>query len=72
MIEPEIAFADLDDLADLAEDFLKCLSREVLDTYPDDMRFFEQRIDAETVNRLNQVIAKEFVRMDYTAMPSMP
>ena len=65
MIEPEIAFAGLDDLADLAEDFLKSVSRAVLDANPDDMAFFEQRIDADTITRLRQVIAKEFVRMDY-------
>ena len=66
MIEPEIAFADLNDLADLAEDFLKSVSHEVLDTHPDDMRFFEQRIDPENIARLRQVIDMEFVRMDYT------
>lgn len=65
MIEPEIAFADLNDLVDLAEDFLKSLSREVLETYPDDMQFFEQRIDPQTITRLRQVIDMEFVRMDY-------
>ena len=66
MIEPEIAFADLDDLADLAEDFLKCVSREVLDACADDVRFFEQRIDPDTIARLKQVTDKEFVRMDYS------
>ena len=66
MIEPEIAFADLDDLAGLAEDFLKCVSREVLDACADDVRFFEQRIDPDTIARLKQVTDKEFVRMDYS------
>ncbi len=66
MIEPEIAFANLDDLADLAEDFLKCVSREVLDACADDVRFFEQHIDPDTVARLKQVTDKEFVRMDYS------
>ena len=66
MIEPEIAFADLDDLAGLAEDFLKCVSREVLDACVDDVRFFEQHIDPDTVARLKQVTDKEFVRMDYS------
>ncbi|MCY4566038.1 MAG: asparagine--tRNA ligase [Gammaproteobacteria bacterium] len=66
MIEPEIAFADLDDLADLAEDFLKCVSREVLGACADDVRFFEQRIDPDTIARLKQVTDKEFVRMDYS------
>ena len=65
MIEPEVAFADLDDLADLAEDFLKSVSRDVLHANPDDMRFFEERIDPGTIARLRQVIEKDFVRMDY-------
>ena len=67
MIEPEIAFADLNDLADLAENFLKFLCREVLESLPDDMRFFQERIDPQTIPRLQQVIDKEFVRIDYTA-----
>ena len=66
MIEPEIAFANLDDLADLAEDFLKCVSREVLEACADDVRFFEQHIDPDTIARLKQVTDKEFVRMDYS------
>ena len=65
MIEPEIAFADLNDLAALAEDFMKCLCRNVLEACPDDMRFFEQRIDSGAIGRLRQVIDSEFVRMDY-------
>ena len=65
MIEPEIAFADLSDLADLAEDFLKSVSREILDACMDDMRFFEQRIDRETITRLRKIIDSDFVRMDY-------
>ena len=67
MIEPEIAFANLSDLADLAEDFLKSLCREVLESLPDDMRFFQERINPETIPRLQQVIDKEFVRIDYAA-----
>ncbi len=65
MIEPEVAFADLNDLADLAEDFLKCLGREVLAARPDDMRFFTERIDKQAITRVEQMIEAEFVRMDY-------
>ena len=65
MIEPEIAFADLNDLANLAEDFLKCLCREVLEAHPEDMRFFQERIDQQTIPRLQQVLETEFIRMDY-------
>ena len=45
MIEPEIAFADLADDADLAEDFLKYVFRAVLDERPDDMAFFDERVE---------------------------
>ncbi len=66
MIEPEIAFADLSADADLAEEFLKHLFKVVLDERADDMAFFAQRINPEVVSRLEQIVNKEFVRIDYT------
>ena len=66
MIEPEIAFADLGDLADLAEDFLKSIFTEVLNRHPDDMAFFRDRIDASVIERLENVIDSTFLRLDYT------
>jgi asparaginyl-tRNA synthetase len=65
MVEPEIAFANLDDLADLAEEFLKYIFATVLRECPDDMAFFEQRIEPEAVNRLQALIDTPFVRLDY-------
>jgi asparaginyl-tRNA synthetase len=65
MVEPEIAFADLDDLADLAEDFLKYIFKAVLDECPDDMAFFEKRIEPEAISRLQSVLDTDFVRIDY-------
>lgn len=65
MVEPEIAFADLDDLADLAEDFLKYIIKAVLEECPEDMAFFEKRIEPEAVSRLQAVIDSDFVRVDY-------
>ena len=65
MIEPEIAFADLGDLADLAEDFLKAVLGDVLNERADDMAFFAQRIDKTVVERLQHVIDTPFERMDY-------
>ena len=65
MIEPEIAFADLGDLADLAEDFLKAVLRDVLNERADDMAFFAQRIDKTVIERLQHVIDTPFERMDY-------
>ncbi|MBM3318244.1 MAG: asparagine--tRNA ligase, partial [Candidatus Eisenbacteria bacterium] len=66
MIEPEIAFADLDADAHLAEDFLKYIFRAVLAERADDMAFFEQRIDKDCVRRLNTFIESSFERLDYT------
>ncbi|MGK2925115.1 MAG: asparagine--tRNA ligase [Lysobacterales bacterium] len=65
MVEPEIAFADLDDLADLAEEFLKYIFTTVLRECPDDMAFFEQRIEAQAISRLKALIDTPFVRLDY-------
>ncbi len=66
MVEPEIAFADLADDADLAEDLVKSTFRSVLEERPDDMAFFAQRIDPEALTRLERLVTSEFVRMEYT------
>ena len=66
MVEPEIAFADLDDLADLSEAFLKYIFLFVLEHCPEDMKFFEDRIEADAVKRLQRLIDAEFVRIDYS------
>jgi asparaginyl-tRNA synthetase len=65
MVEPEIAFADLDDLADVAEDFLKYIFKAVLEECPEDMAFFEQRIEPAAISRLKTLIDTIFVRIDY-------
>ena len=65
MIEPEIAFADLDALAELAEHFLKRIVADVLERHADDLAFFQERIDSAVVERLQGIVAAEFVRMDY-------
>ena len=66
MVEPEVAFADLDDLGTLAEDFLKSVFSTVLERSPEDMAFFAERIEPEAITRLEKFIASPFVRMDYT------
>ena len=66
MIEPEIAFADLSDDADLAEDFLKSIFRTLLDERGDDMAFFQQRVDEGCIERLEKFVDASFERMDYT------
>lgn len=66
MVEPEIAFADLNDDAALAEDFLKHCIKAVLSERADDMAFFQQRVDKGVLDRLNAVVDSDFVHMDYT------
>jgi asparaginyl-tRNA synthetase len=66
MIEPEVAFADLATVAQLAEDLLKYVFKAVLEERADDMAFFAQRINKDAISRLEQVINSDFVRMDYT------
>ena len=65
MIEPEIAFADLNADADLAEDFLKFIFRTLLEQRGDDMAFFQKRIDKGCIERLESVIDARFERMAY-------
>jgi asparaginyl-tRNA synthetase len=64
-VEPEIAFADLQDNADLAEDLLKHVLGAVLEERADDMAFFEQRIDPQVITRLRTVVDSSFERLDY-------
>jgi asparaginyl-tRNA synthetase len=66
MIEPEIAFADLNDDARLAEDFLKSIFRTLLVERKDDMAFFEKFVDKDCVMRLSRMIESKFARLDYT------
>ena len=66
MIEPEIAFADLADNATLAEALLKHIFRTVLAERPDDMAFFEERIEKGVIAKLQGIVDTEFVRMDYS------
>jgi len=66
MIEPEIAFANLDDDALLAEDFLKYLFRAVLEERADDMAFIAERVQKDAVSRLEAFVNAPFERIDYS------
>lgn len=66
MVEPEIAFANLEDAARLAENLLKYICKAILQERSDDMDFFTQRIDKEAISRLENIINSTFVHMDYT------
>ena len=66
MIEPEVAFIDLDDLMDLEEDFIKYCVRWALDNCKDDLEFLNKMVDKGLIARLEGVLKEEFVRLDYT------
>ena len=66
MIEPEMAFYDIKDNMDLAEDFIKHLVKYALDNCYDDIQFLNDRYDPELIDRLKSVIGTDFVRLEYT------
>lgn len=66
MIEPEVAFIDLDDLMDLEEDFIKYCVQWALDNCKDDLEFLNKMIDKSLIGRLNSVVNEKFVRLEYT------
>lgn len=66
MIEPEIAFADLDDDMNLIEDMVKSCIQYVMDNASEELKFFNDRIDTSLMDRLNKVLQSSFARMTYT------
>jgi asparaginyl-tRNA synthetase len=71
MVEPEVAFAELSDNMELAEDFLKHLVRTALTDCAEDLAFFDQRIQPGLVESLNAVLGKPFSHMTYTEAVSI-
>ena len=66
MIEPEMAFYDVNDNMDLAEDFIKSLIQYALDHSMDDLKFLNDMYDKELIERLQNVVKTDFVRLTYT------
>ncbi len=66
MIEPEMAFYDIKDNMDLAEDFIKYLVQYALDNCMDDLTFLNNMFDKELIERLKSVVSTNFVRLSYT------
>ncbi len=66
MIEPELAYADLDDVIQCEEDMLKYMIQYVLDNAPEEMAFLNQFVDKGLLDRLNHVLNSEFARVSYT------
>ena len=66
MVEPEVAFADLTDLMDLEEEFIKFCVKWALDNCKDDLQFLNDMFDKGLIERLQKVVDTEFVRLPYT------
>ncbi|CUU45173.1 asparagine--tRNA ligase [Clostridium beijerinckii] len=66
MIEPEIAFADLQDDMELAENMLKYVIKYVMDECPEELEFFNQFVDKGLLERLNHVVSSDFAKVTYT------
>ena len=66
MVEPEMAFYELDDNMTLAEAFIKRILKDALEKCPEDMQFFKERVDATVLPRLEAILASEFLRVPYT------
>ena len=66
MIEPEMAFADLDDNMDVAEAMVKYIIDYVLENAPEEMEFFDKFVDKGLLDRLKHIVDSDFERVTYT------
>jgi asparaginyl-tRNA synthetase len=66
MVEPEVAFCEIDGLSDLAEDFLKYIFAHVLENCSSDMEFFNRWYDNDAISTLESIVASNFERLSYT------
>ncbi len=66
MVEPEMAFADLNNNMEIAEEMLKYILSFVLEKAPEEMNFFNQFVDKELLKRLNNIISSDFAKITYT------
>lgn len=71
MIEPEIAFADLDDVIDLAETFIRTIAQDVHTRCAEDLQFFDQWVEKGVIEKVASTLAKPFERMTYTEAVSV-
>jgi asparaginyl-tRNA synthetase len=65
-VEPEVCFADIDDIIGIAEDFIKSIIRDVMENCPDELAFFDQWIEPGLLDKLRHVESSEFGRVTYT------
>ena len=66
MIEPEVAFADINDNMELAESMIKYIINDILEHAPEEMKFFNEFIDKGLLGRLNNIISNDFAKVTYT------
>jgi len=65
-VEPEVAFAELSDIIEIAEDMIKSIIKEVIDKCPDELKFFDERFEKGLLDKLNNVITNSFEVLEYT------
>ena len=65
-VEPEVCFADLHDIIEIAEDFIKYIIKYVLDNCPDELAYFDERIEKGLIDKLKPVISSDFGKITYT------
>jgi asparaginyl-tRNA synthetase len=65
-VEPEVCFADIHDIIEIAEDFIKFIVRDVMDNCPDEMEFFNQWVEKGVIDKLGTMLSQDFVKLDYT------
>lgn len=65
-VEPEIAFAELPDVLEIAEDMVKTIIKKTLERRPDEMEFFDKRIEKGLLDKLDNVVSNDFEVLDYT------
>lgn len=65
-IEPEVCFCDLHDIIEIAEEFIKFIIKDVMDNCPDELAYFNERIEKGLIDKLNHVLSSEFGKITYT------
>ena len=65
-VEPEVCFCDIHDIIEIAEDFIKYIVKDVMDNCPEEMEFFNQWVEKGVIEKLQKMLANDFVKLDYT------
>ncbi len=65
-VEPEVCFCDIHDIIEIAEDFIKFIVHDVMENCPEEMEFFNQWVEKGVIEKLENMLAHDFVKLDYT------